>query len=130
VIRARTALAAAAATAAACAALLPVVGAQAGSTVGRPQKKTVKIADDYYGPAKLTVNYGSTITWKWPTDVGDTHDVALKKGPTGAKKFQSESFATGATYRQKLTRPGVYRIYCTFHETEMTMTITVRKKPR
>ena len=52
------------------------------------------------------------------------------KGPTGARKFASESYATGATYRRKLTRPGVYRIYCTFHETEMTMTITVRHKPR
>ena len=129
VIRPRTALAAAA-TAAACTALVPVVGAQAGSTNGRPQKKTVKIADNYYSPAKMTVNYGSTITWKWPADVGDSHDVALTKGPKGAKKFQSEVFATGASYRQKLTRPGVYKIYCTFHETEMTMTITVRKKPK
>jgi plastocyanin len=132
--RPRTTLAAAAILT--CATLVPVVGAHAGAsakhhspTTGKPQKRTVKIGDNYYSPSKLTVNYGSTVTWKWPS-VGDTHDVALRKGPKGARKFQSESYAADATFRQKFTRPGVYRIYCTFHQTEMRMTITVRHKPR
>jgi plastocyanin len=98
--------------------------ADAGST-RRPQKKTVTIGDNFYAPAKLTVNRGSTITWKWPTDVGDTHDVKLEKGPKGAKRFQSDSAATDATFKQKLTKPGVYKIICTFHD-DMRMTITVR----
>jgi plastocyanin len=137
--RPRTSIAAAAAILT-CATLVPVVGAQAGATAGasakhhkpatgKPQKRTVKIGDNYYSPAKLTVNYGSTVTWKWPS-LGDTHDVALRKGPKGARKFQSEAYAADATFRQKFTRAGVYRIYCTFHQTEMRMTITVRHKPR
>jgi len=49
----------------------------------KPQKKTVKVLDNYFTPAKLTVNRSSTITWRWPDDAGDTHDVVLTKGPPG-----------------------------------------------
>lgn len=94
---------------------------------GKPQKKTVKIADNYYSPSKLTVNRNSTITWKWPDTTGDTHDVLLDKGPKGVKKFQSESAGSFYSYKRKLTVPGKYQIICTLHEQEMKMTITVRK---
>ena len=51
----------------------------------------MKLFDNYYLPLKLTVNKGSTITWKWPTDIAiDVHDVKLKSGPPGVRKFQSE----------------------------------------
>lgn len=44
---------------AALAAVTPVaVGASP-----KPQKKTVKVLDNYFTPSKLTVNRGSTITW-------------------------------------------------------------------
>lgn len=95
---------------------------------GKPQKKTVKIADNYYSPTKLTVNKGSTVTWKWPDTTGDTHDVLLDKGPKGVKTFQSETAGSFYSYKRKLTTPGVYKIICTLHEQEMKMTITVRKK--
>lgn len=94
---------------------------------GKPQKKTVEIADNYYSPAKLTVNKGSTITWKWPDTTGDTHDVLLDKGPKGVKKFQSETAGSFYSYKQKLKVPGEYKIICTLHEQEMKMTIRVRK---
>lgn len=94
---------------------------------GKPQKKTVEIADNYYSPTKLTVNKGSTITWKWPDTTGDTHDVLLDKGPKGVKKFQSESAGSFYSYKQKLKVPGEYKIICTLHEQEMKMTIRVRK---
>lgn len=124
--RRRTITAAAALAACGLALAAPV---QAGS--GKPQKKTVGITDNVYVPAKLTVNYGSTVTWKWPEDIGDSHDVKLENGPGGAKKFQSSAFASGgAVYKQRFTKPGKYHIICTFHETEMTMDITVRKKPK
>ncbi len=94
---------------------------------GKPQKKTVTIADNYYSPTKLTVNKGSTVTWKWPDTTGDTHDVLLDKGPKGVKKFQSESAGSFYSYKQKLKVPGEYKIICTLHEQEMKMTIRVRK---
>jgi plastocyanin len=134
-------IAAALAASVAAGVLVPVVAD--GATAPTPQKKTVLMKDNYYSPAKLTINRGSTVTWKWPTDVGDSHDVKLTSKPTGAKftytndsgvkvtktKFQSPPFAAGpAKFVVKgFTKPGKYKLICTFHETEMTMVITVRK---
>lgn len=95
----------------------------------KAQKKTVKIGDNYYSPKKLTVNPNSTITWKWPDDTGDTHDVLLDKGPKGVKEFQSESAGSFYSYKKKLKKPGTYKIICTLHD-DMKMTITVRKKAK
>ncbi|MBJ7332589.1 MAG: cupredoxin domain-containing protein [Solirubrobacteraceae bacterium] len=117
-----------AAAAVSCLAVVSVAAVPAAAGGGKPQKKTVEIADNYYSPAKLTVNKGSTVTWKWPDTTGDTHDVLLNKGPKGVKKFQSESAGSFYSYKKKLTTPGVYKIVCTLHEQEMKMTITVRKK--
>ncbi|MBA2517743.1 MAG: hypothetical protein H0V22_10600 [Solirubrobacterales bacterium] len=107
------------------AAFAAAVPAAVGAT-RTPQKRTVKVLDNYFTPAKLTVNRNSTITWRWPEDASDTHDVALVKGPTGVKKFASDPGAAGFTYKRRLTRAGSYSIVCTFHE-EMTMRITVRR---
>jgi plastocyanin len=120
----RTVQCLAAAGAAALLALVPVT-AGAGAASKKPVKKTVGIFDNYYEPAKLTVPVDSTIIWKWPVDTGDSHDVKLKKGPKGVKKFQSEVAAAEYTYKRKLTKKGKYFIICTLHE-EMTMNITVR----
>jgi plastocyanin len=88
-------------------------------------KKTVRIHDNYYTPAKLTVPRGSTITWKWPVTTGDSHDVTLDKGPKGVKKFQSEIAASDYSYKYKFKVAGKYHIICSLHE-GMTMDITVR----
>lgn len=123
--------------------LVPTVVAN-GATAAKPQKKTVTMNDNFYGPAKLTITKGSTVTWKWPTDVGDSHDVKLTKKPSGSKftfvdpdtgkkvtktTFQSPPFAAGpAKFAVTgFTKPGKYHLICTFHETEMTMDITVKK---
>jgi plastocyanin len=109
---------------AAAAALLCAAPAGAGA----PQRKTVQVLDNYYLPAKLTVNKGSTVTWKWSFEQTlDVHDVKLKKGPRGAPKFHSEPAAGGYSFKRKLKVPGRYQIVCTLHE-EMDMTITVRKR--
>ena len=91
-------------------------------------KKTIDLGDNYYAPKTVTVAKNTTVTWRWPgfEEAGDVHDVKLKTGPKGAKKFQSESAATDYTFKRKLTVPGTYRIVCTLHE-EMTMTVKVRK---
>lgn len=104
-------------------ALVPAVDAGA---KGKAPTKTVKIFDNYYEPAKLTVRQGTTVVWKWPAVTGDSHDVTLEKGPKGAKKFQSEVAGSAYTYRRKLKVPGRYDIICTLHE-EMTMKIVVRR---
>jgi plastocyanin len=95
---------------------------------GKPKGKTVRIYDNYYLKDDLTVRRGTVITWRWPgfDEAGDVHDVKLKSGPKGVKKFQSEPAATDYTFKRKLTVPGRYRIICTLHE-EMTMKIRVRR---
>ena len=90
-------------------------------------KKTIKVEDNLYAPKTITVNRGTTVTWKWPgfDQAGDVHDVALKTGPKGVKKFHSDAAATDYSFKRKLTVPGTYKIVCTLHE-EMRMTIRVK----
>jgi plastocyanin len=107
---------------AAVAALLCAAPADAGA----PQRKTVKVYDNYFLPSKLTVDKGAAVTWKWPDDVLDVHDVKLKSGPDGVKRFWSEPASAGYRYKRTLRKPGRYKIVCTLHD-EMTMTIRVRR---
>jgi plastocyanin len=90
--------------------------------------KTVRIYDNYFLPEALKVNRGTVVVWKWPgaDEAGDVHDVKLKSGPAGVKRFHSEAAATEYSFRRRLRKPGRYRIVCTLHE-EMTMQIRVRR---
>jgi plastocyanin len=100
------------------------------ATAAATKVKKVRIFDNYYSPAKLRIRSGTRVQWVWPSDVGDTHDVKLRKGPKGVKKFQSPPFAAEAKWPRKpmtFKKAGTYRLYCTFHETEMTMTIVVKR---
>jgi plastocyanin len=125
------------------AAALASLGGTAGAKA-KPMKKTVTMVDNYYSPSKLTITVGSTVTWKTPVDIGDSHDVKLTKKPSGAKftfvspssgkkvtktTFQSPPYASGpAKFAVTgFTKPGKYHMICTFHETEMQMDITVKK---
>ena len=96
------------------------------TTKGKTRK--VSVNDNYYGPSKLTVHVGDTVDWVWSEDETDVHDVKLNSAPKGVKKFASDPLAAGDDFKRKLTKAGTYKIICTFHEEEMKMTITVKKK--
>jgi plastocyanin len=100
--------------------LLSAAPAQAG--------KTVRIYDNYFLKDSLTVKRGAVVTWRWPgfDEAGDVHDVKLRSGPKGVKKFHSEAAATDYTFKRRLRKPGRYRIVCTLHD-EMRMRIKVRR---
>jgi plastocyanin len=104
-------------------ALLGAAPAQA-----QPKGKTVRIYDNYFLADAIKVKRGATVTWRWPgyDEAGDVHDVKLKSGPKGVKRFHSEAASTDYTYKRRLTVPGRYRIVCTLHE-EMRMTIRVTR---
>ena len=89
--------------------------------------KTVKVGDNYFTPQTLSVQRGTTITWRWPGyyEAGDVHDLRLISGPKGVKTFHSEAASTDYRYRRKLTVPGTYRLGCSLHE-GMRMTVKVR----
>ena len=96
------------------------------ATAAAPKPRKVILADNYFLPAKLKVKKGTKITWKWGPEAYDVHDVKLKSGPAGVKKFHSSPGTAGFSYKRTLKTPGVYKIVCTLHE-EMTMTIRVRR---
>ena len=109
--------------------VLALAGAALGAapaTAAAPKPKTVKIADNYYLPAKLTIKPETKVVWRWPAEAGDVHDVKLKSAPKGVKRFHSEPASAGYSFKRTLEKPGRYRIVCTLHE-EMTMTITVSR---
>jgi plastocyanin len=93
----------------------------------KPVKKIVDIGDYYFSPEKLTVKKDTYVIWRWPSGGGDGHNVVLRKGPKGVKKFASDVFFADEKYRKKLTVPGTYRIVCTLHEDQMKQTIVVKR---
>jgi plastocyanin len=96
------------------------------AVVSAARSKTVKVGDYFLSPGKLTVSHGTKVTWKWLASNGDTHDVKLKKGPKGVKKFHSGYASTDYTYAKKLRKPGKYTVICTLHPNSMHQTITVK----
>jgi plastocyanin len=101
--------------------------AGAGVASGSSSKtRTVKVGDDYYTPVKLTVKKGTKIHWSWLTGNSDTHDVRLKSGPKGVKRFKSELAASDFSFNRKLSVPGTYKIYCSLHK-DMKQTIVVKR---
>ncbi len=88
-------------------------------------RKTVKIGDNYFSPKRMKVRRGTIVTWKWRSGNADSHDVKLKRGPRGVKRFRSDIASTDYSYRKKLKKKGTYRLYCTLHE-GMTQKITVK----
>ena len=105
-----------------------LLGAAPAAQAAAPKGKTVRIYDNYFVPDAVKVKRGATVTWKWPSfeESGDVHDVKLKSGPKGVKKFHSEPASSDYTFKRKLRKAGKYRIVCTLHE-EMRMTIRVRR---
>jgi plastocyanin len=97
----------------------------AGGALGS-SSKVVKVGDDYFSPVKLTVKKGTKVRWAWLDGNQDNHDVRLKSGPKGVKKFKSDLAASDYSFSKKLTVPGTYKIYCSLHAT-MRETIVVKK---
>ena len=81
--------------------------------------KTVRVADNFYGPKSLTVGRGTKVTWKW---VGVLkHNVVVHSGPS---TFNSRTQVRGS-YSHTFTKKGTYQLVCTIHPS-MRMTVTVK----
>jgi plastocyanin len=99
---------------------LPAQGA------GKVARKTVGVIDYAYTPARMTVRPGTKIVWKWDSANSAPHDVKLRAGPRGVKKFTSPTATAGITYARTLRVKGTYRLFCTFHAAVMRQTIVVK----
>jgi plastocyanin len=111
------------------AAALVAAPALAVAATSTGKTRTVTVNDNYYGPTKLTVHVGDTVRWYWSREETDVHDVVLASAPKGVKRFRSDPLAAGDAFKRRLTRAGTYKIICTFHESEMAMTIVVKRAP-
>jgi plastocyanin len=116
-----------AATAVALGALVVAPVAVSQAVGAKTVKKTVKIGDNFFSPDSLKVPKNTKVTWRWPTNPGDVHDVYLRKGPKGVKKFHSDLAASGYSFARTLKKPGTYSVICTLHRSEMKMTIRVKR---
>lgn len=87
--------------------------------------RSVKVGDNYFvrssGVPTVTVRRNDTVTWRF---VGDApHNVTVKRGPA---RFHSNTMTSG-TFRKRLTRKGLYSIYCTIHgQPDQSMKLRVR----
>ncbi len=78
------------------------------------------VGDFAYGAPRVVLSRGSTFHW---TFAGPSrHDVTLASGPVG---FASPSRARGS-FSFRFTRPGVYKLFCSLHPSQMTEIVTVR----
>jgi plastocyanin len=81
---------------------------------------TVDVGAQSFSPANVAVRQGARVRWRfWDAAL---HNVTLADGPAG---FSSPNLSDGRTYETRLTKPGVYRLYCSLHATTMASTITV-----
>ncbi len=81
---------------------------------------TTWMGDFAYGAPRVLIKRGATFEW---TFAGPSrHDVTLANGPVG---FASPSRSHGS-FRYRFTHPGVYKLFCSLHPTEMTEIVTVR----
>jgi plastocyanin len=103
-------------------------GASSATLASVPRKRTVHIGDNYFTPESMTVRSGTKVTWRWPSydQSGSVHNVKLRKGPAGVKRFRSDSAASDYSFRRTLTVPGTYKLVCVYHE-GMNETIRVKR---
>jgi plastocyanin len=110
----------------AAAASLVLALAGASGALGSGRTKVVRVGDDYYSPAKLTIRKGTKVKWSWLAGNQDNHDVRLKSGPKGVKRFKSALAGADYSFSQTFKVPGTYKIYCSIHAT-MRQTIVVKR---
>ena len=95
------------------------------SQAGGAKSKVIKIGDNFFAPDATKVAKGTKVIWRWPKYPGDVHDVKLRSGPKGVKKFHSQLAASSYSFARTLKKPGKYVVICTIHG-EMKMTIRVK----
>jgi plastocyanin len=96
----------------------------------------VDVRDDYFAPARVTVNAGRRIAWDWGTINGNSHNVMLDpispqpRGLNRSDYFRLDSGRSPAInfrFTRDLTKTGTYNFYCSLHSTVMRMKVNVKR---
>ena len=93
----------------AAAPLTPLTATPEPSPTARTSTGVVQVeaAEQYFNPAQITVNVGTTVVWN---DVQGTHDMVADD-----KSFASAVLFEGGSYAHQFSAPGHYRYICTLH---------------
>jgi plastocyanin len=89
-------------------------------TLARPSRLRIDIKGQRLSPSNLTVPAGTTLQWRFDDQI--RHDVTVADGPFG---FSSQPLSRGLSFSRKLTRPGIYKLFCSLHPVAMTQRVTV-----
>jgi plastocyanin len=95
----------------------PASGRAAATPVRAAASGSVTIKDFQFGPTKVTINAGDSVTWQNQGPTG--HTATAKSG-----EFDSGLLAKGSSFSHKFTKPGTYSYFCKPHPF-MTATIVV-----
>jgi plastocyanin len=80
--------------------------------------KTVKVGDNFFSKSSLTVKRGTKIKWAW-SGTHNPHNITSKG------HFHSKTQTSGS-FTERFKKKGTYKILCTVHPTQMTMTVRVK----
>jgi plastocyanin len=100
------------------------LGAFAASAAGAgtPTTKSVKVGDDFFSKAKVSVKKGDIVRWTWGKNgTKHKHTVTEEHG-----NWTSKEKKTG-TYKHTFGKTGTFRIYCATHPLDMKMKVVVSK---
>ena len=81
----------------------------------------VMVGDNVFSRRNFSVPRGATVSWSFRG--GALHNATVANGPRG---FSSPNYVQQGEFRQKLTVPGTYELFCALHPVEMTQRIVVR----
>jgi len=111
---------------------------------GAAVKQARNVKKDANEDPVMTITSGDSLQLIFPDAAGDSHDVAYAKGDTTI--WQTEPFASeakifvgpksksvdvsGKSLKKVISKPGTYKLFCTFHSGTMKMKLIVKKKKR
>lgn len=82
--------------------------------------RTIKAQNIDFTPAKVTVNRGTVVSWKFLDST--RHNVISR----GRRRFRSSKDMRSGTYRVRFRKAGRYGYHCTFHPLSMEGVVVVR----
>jgi plastocyanin len=88
---------------------------------------TIRVLDNRFSPASVTIAAGDSVTWRW--EGSNFHTVTHGTNPTtpAVKLFDSSPAKASGTFGYRFDDPGTYPYYCDPHRTMgMTGTVTVQ----
>jgi plastocyanin len=72
---------------------------------------TVRLTDDRFRPARITVPAGTTVTW-----VNEEDDPTVEHNVIARDyRWASDNFLPGEAYEHTFDTPGTYRYFCDLH---------------